>query len=124
MNTKTSILRFLLSLMVHISTVVLCHAATIIKDGSRLWLRLDTNNVAADITGDGNIVMKELKSYSNGQPIELKRNQHMNKYNFQIIANDKRNRVQNNNDMGVLHATYHILRLQQLLLLMDILNGI
>ena len=124
MNTKTSIIRFLLSLMVHISTVVLCHAAAVIEDGSRLWLRLDTNNIAANITGAENIAMKELKAYWKGQPIELKRNQHMNKYNFQIITTDKRNRVQNNNDMGVLHAAYHILRLQQLLLLMDILNGI
>ena len=83
------------------------------EDGSRLWLRLETANTTANITGVKGTAMTELQTYWKGGPVVLKRQKGMPKDGYTIKSQGDKIIIAAANDAGLLYGAYHLLRLQQ-----------
>ena len=106
----------LLCLVIQLLTVGVtdCAASTVCpEDGSQLWLRYDTVNSPAKVTGVQCLATDELKACWKGLPIELKRQRGMGHDNYSINATNGRIQLTASTDIGLLYGAYHMLRLQQ-----------
>ena len=83
------------------------------EDGSRLWLRLDTVNTTAMITGVKGTAMTELQTYWQGDPVVLKRQKGLTKDGYTIKSLNGKIVITAANDAGLLYGAYHLLRLQE-----------
>ena len=83
------------------------------EDGSRLWLRLETANTTANITGVKGTAMTELQTYWQGGPVVLKRQKGLPKDGYTIKSQGDKIVIAAANDAGLLYGAYHLLRLQQ-----------
>jgi alpha-glucuronidase len=83
------------------------------EDGSRLWLRLDTVNTTAMITGVKGTAMTELQTYWQGDPVVLKRQKGLAKDGYTIKSLNGKIVITAANDAGLLYGAYHLLRLQE-----------
>ena len=91
-----------------------CAASTLTsEDGSRLWLRYDTVDTPATVTGVQCVAMNELKASWKGTPIELKRQRGMGNDDYSITSTNGKIRLTASTDIGLLYGAYHLLRLQQ-----------
>ena len=88
-------------------------AAVYGEDGSRLWLRFDTTNTPASVTGVKCTAMTELQTYWQGGPVVLKRQKGMAKDAYAIKSQGGKTVIAAANDAGLLYGAYHLLRLQQ-----------
>ena len=88
-------------------------AATVDEDGSRLWLRLDTVEVATTVTGVKCMAMTELQTYWKGGPVMLKRQKGMAKEGYSIKSQGAKTVITASSDAGLLYGAYHLLRLQE-----------
>lgn len=107
MTMKKSIFTFLLLLVGWGAT------AAYGEDGSRLWLRLETANTPASITGVKCTAATELQSYWRGGPVVLKRQKGMVNDAYAIKSQGGKTVITAANDAGLLYGAYHLLRLQQ-----------
>ena len=112
-NTNTMMTKRML-----ISTLVILltgwsSAATSDEDGSRLWLRFDTVNTKAMVTGVKGTAMTELQTYWKGGPILLKRQKNLTRDSYTIKSQDGNTVIMASSDAGLLYGAYHLLRLQQ-----------
>ena len=83
------------------------------EDGSRLWLRMETANTAAIVTGIKGTAMTELQTYWQGGPVMLKRQKGLAKDGYTIKSQGDKIVIAAANDAGLLYGAYHLLRLQQ-----------
>ena len=83
------------------------------EDGSCLWLRLDTVNTTAMITGVKGTAMTELQTYWQGDPVVLKRQKGLAKDGYTIKSLNGKIVITAANDAGLLYGAYHLLRLQE-----------
>ena len=83
------------------------------EDGSRLWLRLETANTTANITGVKGTAMTELQTYWQGGPVVLKRQKGLPKDGYTLKSQGDKIVIAAANDAGLLYGAYHLLRLQQ-----------
>ena len=83
------------------------------EDGSRLWLRLETANNTATITGVKGTAMTELQTYWQGGPVVLKRQKGIARDGYTIKSQGEKIVIAAANDAGLLYGAYHLLRLQQ-----------
>jgi alpha-glucuronidase len=88
-------------------------AATHDEDGSRLWLRADSVNTAAAITGVKGTAMAELQTFWQGGPVTLKRQKGLAKDGYTIKSQNGKTVIAAASDAGLLYGAYHLLRLQQ-----------
>ena len=88
-------------------------ATTSNEDGSRLWLRLDTVNTKAMITGVKGTAMTELQTYWKGGSIVLKKQKNLTRDSYTIKSKGGKTVITASNDAGLLYGAYHLLRLQQ-----------
>ncbi len=88
-------------------------AATVDEDGSLLWLRLDTVEVATTVTGVKCMAMTELQTYWKGGPVMLKRQKGMAKEGYSIKSQGAKTVITASSDAGLLYGAYHLLRLQE-----------
>ena len=112
-NTNTMMTKRML-----ISTLVILltgwsSATTSNEDGSRLWLRLDTVNTKAMITGVKGTAMTELQTYWKGGSIVLKKQKNLTRDSYTIKSKGGKTVITASNDAGLLYGAYHLLRLQQ-----------
>ena len=83
------------------------------EDGSWLWLRLDSVNATAKVTGVKGTAMIELQSYWQGGSVVLKRQKGIAKDGYTIQSQGGNTVIAAANDAGLLYGAYHLLRLQQ-----------
>ena len=83
------------------------------EDGSRLWLRMETTNTTANVTGVKGTAMTELQTYWQGGPVVLKRQKGMARDGYTIKSQGATTVITASNDAGLLYGAYHLLRLQQ-----------
>ena len=83
------------------------------EDGSRLWLRMETTNTTANVTGVKGTAMTELQTYWQGGPVVLKRQKGMARDGYTIKSQGATTVITASNDVGLLYGAYHLLRLQQ-----------
>lgn len=90
------------------------------EDGSRLWLRMDSNAAAAKVTlkckssPTTDIAVRELRHYWHGQPVMLAKDKRLGREAFTIKGNDAAVTIASGGDTGLLYGAYHLLRLQQM----------
>ena len=83
------------------------------EDGSRLWLRMETTNTTANVTGVKGTAMTELQTYWQGGPVVLKRQKGLARDGYTIKSQGATTVITASNDAGLLYGAYHLLRLQQ-----------
>lgn len=89
------------------------------EDGSRLWLRMDSNAVAAKVTlkckssPATDIAVRELRQYWRGQPVVLAKDKRLGREAFTIKGDNTAVTISSGGDIGLLYGAYHLLRLQQ-----------
>ena len=83
------------------------------EDGSRLWLRMETINTTANVTGVKGTAMTELQTYWQGGPVVLKRQKGLARDGYTIKSQGATTVITASNDAGLLYGAYHLLRLQQ-----------
>ena len=83
------------------------------EDGSRLWLRMETTNTTANVTGVKGTAMTELQTYWQGGPVVLKRQKGLVRDGYTIKSQSDKIVITASNDAGLLYGAYHLLRLQQ-----------
>ena len=83
------------------------------EDGSRLWLRMETANTTADVTGVKGTAMTELQTYWQGGPVVLKRQKGLARDGYTIKSQGSTTVITASSDAGLLYGAYHLLRLQQ-----------
>ena len=83
------------------------------EDGSRLWLRMETTNTTANVTGVKGTAMTELQTYWQGGPVVLKRQKGLVRDGYTIKSQGDKIVITASNDAGLLYGAYHLLRLQQ-----------
>ena len=84
------------------------------EDGSRLWLRMEKNDMTATVTGVKCTAMTELQTYWQGGPVVLKRQKDMPADAYAIKSEGKKTQITAANDAGLLYGAFHLLRLQQM----------
>ena len=84
------------------------------EDGSRLWLRLDTPNATATISGVKGTALTELQTYWKGAPVMLKRQKGISEEGYTIKSQGEKIVISAASDVGLLYGAYHLLRLQQI----------
>lgn len=100
-------------------TFLYCISHIIAEDGSRLWLRMGSNERAEIVickqTPTLRIAQKELQQAWKGDPVILvtKKNKDLNHDGFTILRNKKKIVVTSPSEIGLLYAVYHLLRLQE-----------
>ena len=83
------------------------------EDGSRLWLRMETTNTTANVTGVKGTAMTELQTYWQGGPVVLKRQKGLPRDGYTVKSQGDKIAITASNDAGLLYGAYHLLRLQQ-----------
>ncbi|MBO4612362.1 MAG: alpha-glucuronidase [Bacteroidaceae bacterium] len=81
------------------------------EDGSRLWLRYESDG-QANISGTFGVARDELQTNWNGGPVVLKRQKGMPKDGYKIVSDGEQIRISASTDAGLLYGAYHLLRLQ------------
>ena len=84
------------------------------EDGSRLWLRMEKNDMTATVTGVKCTAMTELQTYWQGGPVVLKRQKDMPADAYAIKSEGEKTQITAANDAGLLYGAFHLLRLQQM----------
>lgn len=91
-----------------------CAASTVnSEDGSRLWLRYDSVNTPATVTGVQCVAADELKSCWKGLSVELKLQRGMGHDDYSINVTNGKIQLTASTDIGLLYGAFHLLRLQQ-----------
>lgn len=83
------------------------------EDGSQLWLRFNSFNTKASVTGVKGTAMTELQTYWQGRPVVLKRQKNIALDGYTIKNQGDKIVIAAANDAGLLYGAYHLLRLQQ-----------
>ena len=83
------------------------------EDGSQQWLRFNSINTTASVTGVKGPAMTELQTYWQGGPVMLKRQKGLAKDGYTIKSQGDKIVITAANDAGLLYGAYHLLRLQQ-----------
>lgn len=108
---------------VHIVALLFISSAVLAEDGSRLWLRAETQSVARVFSSMKSptieIAMQELTTQWKGAPISLninkaRKNKLFGSEGFSIIGNVNEGvTISASAEIGLLYAAYHLLRLQE-----------
>lgn len=108
---------------VHIVALLFISSAVLAEDGSRLWLRAETQSVARVFSSMKSptieIAMQELTTQWKGAPISLninkaRKNKLFGSEGFSIAGNVNEGvTISASADIGLLYAAYHLLRLQE-----------
>ena len=110
-------------LFVHIFALLFISSAVLAEDGSRLWLRAETQSVARVFSSMKSptieIAMQELTTQWKGAPISLNikkalKNKLFGSEGFSIAGNVNEGvTISASAEIGLLYAAYHLLRLQE-----------
>ena len=71
------------------------------EDGSRLWLRMETTNTTANVTGVKGTAMTELQTYWQGGPVVLKRQKGLPRDGYTVKSQGDKIAITASNDANL-----------------------